>query len=151
MRSRFQSIVGLVLTAVLLAWSGVRTAGLLTHCAGDGHGPCQAQDGLVHAHLPSTAIPSAGKLTQSPADELEFLQTPGCGCPPGHIHLDAYPPLIGATGLTLHPLILVPFLAYPVSRAEWASPPRTVAAPIAWETAPPGRPPMHLASAPMLI
>lgn len=149
MRSRLQSIVGLLLTVVLLAWSGVRTGGLLTQCAGDGHGPCQA--GWIHAHVAPGSIPAAGSPSHSPAADQELLQNPGCGCPPGHVHLDAYPPLIGSTGLSLHPLILVPFTAYPISRAEWASPPRPVAAPITWEPVPPGRPPLHLASAPLLI
>ncbi|MDB6071013.1 MAG: hypothetical protein JWL81_2184 [Verrucomicrobiales bacterium] len=149
MRSRFQSIVCLLLTAVLLAWSGMRTAGWQTQCEGDVHGPCQA--GVTHASIAAGFQHAGSDAASTLAGQQEFFKMPGCGCPPGHVHLDGYPPVIGSAGLTLPQLILVRFSAYPISHAEWAAPLRTAVGPIAFDPVPPGPPPLHLASAPMLI
>lgn len=161
MRSVGRTFSGLFLAALLLAWSCVGPAGLISYCAGDGDQACG--HGLVHVWTtPDQSLPAESLLacgdkapcrdqTPAPPDGKPAMAEDHCSCPPDHRHEVAsletsLPPM-----LTMMLPLWKEFLVWP----QPPKPPergicldRPVALAEAW---PPGSVPLHLSQAPLLI
>ncbi len=139
MRSLLKSSAIILLAAVLLVWTSVCAAGLVTQCSGSGDGPCEI--GAVHFH-------PAVVLDDCTNHEHEH----DCGCPEDHEHsalptemarpafLAVLPPLLW----TMESEFLLPSLI-PAVLEETGKPVAPSGSP------PPGPPPPFLACGPLLV
>ncbi len=143
MRSLLKSSTGILLAALLLAWTSLCGAGMVSHCSIGDHDSCD--HGVVH--FTDSGVPDSSSETP---DHHHPGQSGGGCCPLDHEHSAP-----GTEMLPLHPMAVSP----PVFAEIFACPvpPSFILTSLESQPpVPPGRvspapPPPHLACGPLLV
>jgi hypothetical protein len=161
MHSARRTLSGLILATLLLAWSCVGSAGLISYCHGDGEAACS--HGMVevwthssHGHPDQKDRPCPEQSpcqdeAPAPADGEPAMDHEQCSCPPDHRHEVLILEMALPVARTLMPLIWREFTPWPPPPGP---PPHRFAEVIPVllpEALPVGPIPVHLSQAPLLI